>query len=78
MKLRRTYLKQTVASKLYPDSINANSAMQALRREIRATPQLNQRLLAECSKEKLHYYTRKQFLILLDHFCITQEEFELL
>ena len=74
MAFRRTILKQELAVKLYPDSLSAESAMQLLRKEIRLT--LKQSLFEKKSNSRVHYFTHKQLAIILDHFCISQEEFE--
>ena len=76
MAFRRTILKQELAVKLFPDSVTAESAMQLLRREIRQTTQLKQRLYENGGNTQLHYFSHKQLEILLEHFCITPEEFE--
>jgi hypothetical protein len=76
MIIRRTILKQELAVKLFPSSINAESAMQLLRKEIRETPKLKQRLFDKENKRSVHYFTHKQLEIILEHFCITAEEFE--
>lgn len=76
MAFRRTILKQELAVKLYPDSLNAESAMQLLRREIRQTPQLEQCLYENGDNKHVHYFSHKQLEIILEHFCITAEEFE--
>lgn len=76
MAFRRTILKQELAVKLYPDSLNAESAMQLLRKEIRLTPKLKQRLYENGDNKQVHYFSHKQLEILLEHFCITIEEFE--
>lgn len=76
MIIRRTILKQELAVKLFPSSINAESAMQLLRKEIRETPKLKQRLFEKENKRGVHYFTHRQLEIILDHFCITPEEFE--
>ncbi len=78
MAFRRTILKQELAVKLFPDSLNAESAMQLLRKEIRQTPKLKQLLFEDGENKHVHYFTHKQLAIILEHFCITQEEFELL
>ena len=75
MKFRRTILKQDLAVQLYPNSINPNAAMQALRREIRVNPGLKKRLHALGGKAQQHCFTHRQLLTLLEHFCITLEEF---
>ena len=76
MIIRRTILKQELAVKLFPSSINSESAMQLLRKEIRETPKLKQRLFEKENKRSVHYFTHKQLEIILEHFCITPEEFE--
>ncbi|MCK4919536.1 MAG: DUF4248 domain-containing protein [Bacteroidales bacterium] len=76
MIIRRTILKQELAVKLYPDSSNAESAMQLLRKEIRKTKALRHKLYSEHVKSNTHYYTHQQLNILLEHYCITPEEFE--
>lgn len=76
MIIRRTILKQELAVKLFPSSINADSAMQLLRKEIRETPNLKLRLFENGNKRHAHYFTHKQIEIILEHFCITPEEFE--
>ena len=78
MAFRRTILKQELAVKLFPDSLTAESAMQLLRKEIRLTPMLKQRLFEKGIRSRVHYFTHRQLAIILEHFCITQEEFELL
>jgi hypothetical protein len=77
MKIRRTILKQELAVKLYPDSANIQSAMQLLRKEIRLNKNLRKRLY-ENNNIQVHYFTHNQLEMILEHFCITQEEFELL
>jgi len=76
MAFRRTILKQELAVKLFPDSLNAESAMQLLRKEIRETPKLKQHLFESGESKYVHYFTHKQLAIILEHFCIKQEEFE--
>ncbi len=78
MKLRRTILKQELAVKLYPDSVNSESAMQLLRKEIRRTPALNHKLYKHCPKSNTPYFTHKQLEVLLEHYCINADEFEML
>ena len=78
MIMRRTILKQKLAIKLYPDSVNAEASMQLLRKEIRKTPKLKEKLYSNYVKSNTHYFTHKQLEILLEHYCITAEEFELL
>ena len=76
MIIRRTILKQELAVKLYPDSINAESAMQLLRKEIRRTPALKQKLFKDYPKSNTPYFNHVQLGIILTHYCITLEEFE--
>ncbi len=76
MILRRTILKHQLAIKLYPDSINVEAAMQLLRKEIRNTKELKRKLFSEHVKSNTHYYTHKQLEILLEHYCITPQEFK--
>lgn len=76
MAFRRTILKQELAVKLFPDSLSAESAMQLLRKEIRQTPTLKHLLFEKGIRSRVHYFTHKQLAIILDHFSITQEEFE--
>ncbi len=75
MIIRRTILKQDLVKKLYPDSISIKSAMQQLRNEIDICPVLKQRI-EQAGNTKRHYYTKQQLLLILEHFCITLEEFE--
>ncbi len=76
MIIRRTILKQEVAVKLYPDSNNAESAMQLLRKEIRNTPILKEKLFMIHPQSNTPYFTNKQLDILLHHYSITAEEFK--
>ncbi|WP_430813830.1 DUF4248 domain-containing protein [Carboxylicivirga sp. RSCT41] len=78
MIFRRTILKQDLAIKLYPQSSNINAAMQLLRKEIKLSPELNSRLELLTRNKRAHYYTHKELEAILEHFCISQEEFELL
>ncbi len=75
MIVRRTILKQDLVKKLYPDSISIKSAMQQLRNEIDVCPALKQRIEL-AGNAKRHYYNKQQLLLILNHFCITLEEFE--
>ncbi len=77
MILRRTILKQDLVKKLYPDSISIKAAMQQLRREIETCPELKEQI-ADAGNPKRHYYNKEQLCLILKHFCITVEEFELL
>jgi len=78
MIFRRTILKQELAVKLFPNSLNSESAMQLLRKEIRLTPLLKQSLFDKGQQKRVHYFTHRQLSVVLEHFCITQEEFEYL
>jgi hypothetical protein len=75
MTIRRTILKQDLVRKLYPDSVSVDAAMQQLRREIEICPQLKDRI-AGAGHTKCHYYNNHQLLLILEHFCLTIEEFE--
>lgn len=75
MILRRTILKQDLVKKLYPDSISISAALQQLRREIDICPELKDKI-AKAGHTKRHFYNRQQLLLILEHFCITLEEFE--
>lgn len=72
---RRTILKQELVKKLYPDSVSVKAAMQQLRREIDICPDLKEQI-AMAGHTKRHFYTKQQLLIILEHFCITMEEFD--
>lgn len=76
MIIRRTILKQDLAVKLFPQSSNANAAMQLLRKEIRETPVLLEKLSKMSRTKRAHYYTHKELEVILEHFCISREEFE--
>jgi hypothetical protein len=75
MAIRRTILKQDLVRKLYPDSISIKSAMQQLRNEIDICPELKQQI-EQAGNTKRHYYNWQQLLLILEHFCITLDEFE--
>ena len=75
MVVRRTILKQELVKKLYPDSISINAALQQLRREIEICPELKKKI-AKAGHPKRHFYNRQQLDLILEHFCITIEEFE--
>lgn len=75
MTIRRTILKQELVKKLYPDSISIKSAMQQLRNEIEICPALKARI-QQAGNTRRHYYNKQQLLLILEHFCITLEEFE--
>lgn len=76
MILHRTILKQDLAAKLYPQSSNINAAMQLLRKEIKLSPDLNTKLNKLTRNKRAHYFTHKELEVILEHFCISQEEFE--
>lgn len=76
MILPRTILKQDLAAKLYPQSSNVSSAMQLLRKEIKLSPELNSKLDELTRNKRAHYYTHKELEIILEHFGISQDEFE--
>ncbi|TRX70339.1 DUF4248 domain-containing protein [uncultured Carboxylicivirga sp.] len=50
--------------------------MQLLRKEIKLSPELNSKLDELTRNKRAHYYTHKELEIILEHFCICQEEFE--
>jgi hypothetical protein len=75
MTVRRTILKQELVKKLYPDSISIKSAMQQLRNEIEICPALKEQI-EKAGHTKRHYYNKHQLLLILEHFCITLDEFE--
>ena len=78
MVFRRTILKQELAIQLFPNSLNSESAMQLLRKEIRRSTKLKQKLFEKDHQKRVHYFTHNQLEIILTHFCITIDEFELL
>jgi len=78
MMIKRTILKQDLAVKLFPQSSNVNSAMQLLRKEIKLSKELTNRLDLITRNKRAHYYTHKELEIILEHFCICREEFEML
>lgn len=77
MILRRTILKQDLVKKLYPDSQSIKSALQNLRRDIDLCPELKESI-AKAGHTRRHYYNLQQFNLIITHFGITAEEFELL
>ncbi len=77
MTFRRTILKQDLVKKLYPDCKSLSAALQQLRRDIEICPELKEKI-AGAGHTRRHYYNRQQLLIILEHFCITLDEFELL
>lgn len=78
MTFKRTILKQDLAIKLFPQSSNINAAIQLLRKEIKLSPELENKLILTSRNRRAHYYTHKELEILLEHFCISQEEYEML
>ena len=49
--------------------------MQQLRNEIDICPELKEQI-KKAGHIKRHYYNKQQLLLILEHFCITLEEFE--
>ena len=78
MMIKRTILKQDLAVKLFPQSSNINAAMQLLRKEIKFSQELSNKLNSITRNTRAHYYTHKELEIILEHFCICREEFEML
>ncbi|WP_282036534.1 DUF4248 domain-containing protein [Saccharicrinis aurantiacus] len=76
MTFKRTILKQELAEKLFPQSSNNNAAMQLLRKEIKLSPNLQNKLNMISRNRRTHYYTHKELEVILEHFCIEAEEFE--
>lgn len=76
--MRRTILKQELAAKLYPQCSNVNAAMQLLRKEIRISTELCSKLDSIIRNKRAHYYTHKELELILEHFCVSPEEFEML
>lgn len=74
MIIPRTILKQELVKKLYPNSISTRSAMQLLRDEINQCPELKDKI-RQAGRHRCHYYNKPQLLLILEHFCITLEEF---
>lgn len=52
--------------------------MQLLGKEIKLSAELNNRLDLLTRNKRAHYYTHKELEVILEHFWISQEEFELL
>lgn len=75
MIIRRTILKQELVKKLYPDCLSVRSALQQLRREINLCPELKEKIFA-AGNPRRHTFNKQQLILILDHFCISQEEFE--
>ncbi|MGQ1786310.1 MULTISPECIES: DUF4248 domain-containing protein [unclassified Saccharicrinis] len=68
-------IKQDLAVKLYPQSSNTTSAMQLLRKEIKLSQELSTKLDKLTRNKRAHYFTHKELELILEHFCIGQEEF---
>ncbi|MCU4176438.1 hypothetical protein [Carboxylicivirga sp. N1Y90] len=49
--------------------------MQQLRNEIDICPALKKKI-KQAGNTRRHYYTIQQLLLILEHFCITIDEFE--
>ncbi len=73
---RRTFLKQDLARKLYPDSISSASALQQLRREINLYPTLKEQL-EQAGNTRKHYYNIKQVQLIMAHLGIDLDELDL-
>ena len=78
MIIRRTILKQDLAIKLFPQSANINAAMQLLRKEIKHSKELSNKLNSIPRNNRAHYYTHKELEAILEHFGVSREEFEML
>ncbi len=78
MILPRTILKQDLAAKLFPQSSNVSSAMQLLRKEIKFSRELNNKLNSLTRNRRAHYYTHKELNVILEHFGVSRDEFEML
>lgn len=75
MPIKRTILKQELVKKLYPDSISYRAALQQLRREIETSQKLKEQI-KKAGNPRRHFYNKHQLYIILEHFCISVEEFE--
>ena len=71
----QNYIKAGFGEETYPDSVSVDAAMQQLRRDIELCPKLKEQI-ANTGHTKRHYYNKQQLLLILEHFCITIEEFE--
>ena len=77
MTFRRTVLKQELVRKLYPDSISIKSAMQQLRNEIDLCPQLKEKI-GQVGHLRKHTYNFEQLNLILEHFSLSLEDYNLL
>lgn len=77
MTFRRTVLKQELVKKLYPDSISIRSAMQQLRNEIDLCPALKEKI-SQTGHIRKHTYNFEQLRLILEHFSLSQEDYNLL
>ena len=77
MTFRRTVLKQELVRKLYPDSISIKSAMQQLRNEIDLCPQLKEKI-GQVGHLRKHTYNFEQLNLILEHFSLSFEDYNLL
>ncbi|HAF27786.1 MAG TPA: hypothetical protein DCG75_01950 [Bacteroidales bacterium] len=77
MTFRRTVLKQELVKKLYPDSISIKSAMQQLRNEIDLCPQLKEKI-GQAGHLRKHTYNFEQLNLILEHFSLSLEDYNLL
>jgi len=77
MILRRTILKQELVKKLYPDSVSTKSALQLLRNEIDLCPQLKEKI-GQVGHLRKHTYNFEQLNLILDHFSLSLEDYNLL
>jgi len=75
MVIKRTILKQEFAHKLFPDCVSTRASMQKLRKEIKENPNLSEKLYQRKNSKKVHYYTNQQVKVVLEHFCLSNEEF---
>jgi hypothetical protein len=77
MILRRTILKQELVKKLYPDSVSTKSALQLLRNEIDLCSQLKEKI-GQAGHLRKHTYNFEQIKLILEHFSLTIEDYNLL
>lgn len=77
MTFRRTVLKQELVKKLYPDSTSIRSAMQQLRNEIVLCPELKEKV-SQAGHMRKHTYNFEQLRLILTHFSLSHEDYNLL
>ena len=65
----RDYKKQELADLLYPDTVNPESRMRALLREIKGCPELVEELTKLHWNPYKHYYTKQQILLIKELLC---------